>query len=138
MTTDFLRQMAENIRTQDNAITSDPIFCVQTLRREYGYDSDYTDDSVWCDMCNDNVYATEEEEALLEEETHPRQGDFRRVGYKDAWENVQPFFTRAGAERYIEENAHNLKQPRIYVDSAYRNREWQAVRELLKAMEVTT
>lgn len=57
-----------------------------------------------------------------------------KTAYKDSWENVQPFFTRAGAEEYLRVNGHNLrgtKDARIYVDSAFRNAEWQAIRALL-------
>lgn len=50
---------------------------------------------------------------------------------------MQPFFTRAGAEHYLEINGHNLRGPeplRIFVESAYRNAEWQAIRALLLAL----
>lgn len=57
---------------------------------------------------------------------------YTEVGYRDIWVNVQPFFTRVGAEAYLEINGHNLKEPRIYVESAFRNAEWQAMRKLLQ------
>lgn len=59
--------------------------------------------------------------------------NLRRLGYIDIWEFVQPFFTRQGAEAYIKSQAHRLTDPRVYVASAYRNPEWQGVREWLKA-----
>jgi hypothetical protein len=34
------------------------------------------------------------------------------------------------AARYIYLNGHNLRAPRIYVESAFRNAEWQALRAL--------
>lgn len=40
-------------------------------------------------------------------------------------------FTRKGCEDYIALNGHNLKSPRIYVESGYRNREWEQLRELV-------
>lgn len=43
----------------------------------------------------------------------------------------QAFFIRKNAENFIERNKHNLSSPRIYVESAYRNPEWQQIRELL-------
>lgn len=46
---------------------------------------------------------------------------------------VQPFFTRAGAERYIEENRRNLHDPYVHVGTAYRNMEWNAIRDMLLA-----
>jgi hypothetical protein len=61
-------------------------------------------------------------------------GDFAltRTAYQDFWDNMQPFFTRAGAEEYIRANSHNLRHPRVYVESAYRNPEWQAIRVFLE------
>lgn len=59
-----------------------------------------------------------------------------KTAYRDSWENAQSFFTRQGAEDYLRINGHNLQghePPRIYVDSAFRNAEWQAVRALLMA-----
>lgn len=41
-------------------------------------------------------------------------------------------FTAKGCEDYIAANGHNLKKPRIYVESGYRNREWEIMREFLK------
>jgi len=61
--------------------------------------------------------------------------NYTKTAYQDFWENVQPFFTRKGAEGYIEINGHNLKDPRIYVESAFRNSEWQALRQLLVSPE---
>jgi hypothetical protein len=46
------------------------------------------------------------------------------------WQNVQPFFTKDAADHYIYLNGHNLRAPRIYVESAFRNAEWQALRAL--------
>ena len=88
-----LKTISENLRTQDNRITAEPIFLLQGLRR----------------VCWVNP-------AL------------------DFWETVQPFFTEAGAKAYLEENGHNLRHyedVRIYVESAFRNEEWQFVRALL-------
>jgi len=63
---------------------------------------------------------------------HEQRGDswyaesrgWERVGYIDRWRFVVACFTREAAERYIEENRHNLTEPRVWVWSAHRNREW--------------
>lgn len=63
-----------------------------------------------------------------------------RTAYQDSWENVQPFFTRKGAEEYLRINGHNLEgkeKPRIYVESAYRNAEWIAIRQMLIDLNMT-
>lgn len=47
---------------------------------------------------------------------------------------VQSFFTRRAAEAYIEENAHNLRKPRVWVGSANRNAEFDLIVAALKFM----
>lgn len=105
MRLDDLREMGERLRTQDNLATAHPIFLVEQQRRIYGVDSDHTDDFEW-----------------LEGES---------VGYTMIWEFVTCCFSQVAAQSYIDANRHNLKEPRIYVASAYRNPEWIAVRKRL-------
>jgi len=142
--------------------TAYPIFMVQRKRRTWGIDPAYTENFTWFHGDDsDELYGAD----LLAAERFYRShciapkyisdgiaygpghssADFgdcdyyshlRRVGYVDTWENEQPFFTRAGAERYIKENGHNLREPRIYVECAFRNREWQAMREHLQRIAV--
>ena len=50
--------------------------------------------------------------------------------------NIQPFFTEEAAKFFVKTNRHNLRNPRIYVESGYLNYEWQAVRVILKNIEV--
>ena len=35
---DILKQISEKLRTQDDQMTRDPMFCVQVQRRMYGMD----------------------------------------------------------------------------------------------------
>lgn len=130
-----LKTISENLKTQDNRCTADPIFVVQGRRRVYGFDTQYSEDIAWYD---DDGCAASDEEAKGLEEAYDSTGDepegWIRTAYKDFWENIQPFFTEAGAKRYLEVNGHNLRrfeEVRIYVDSAWRNEEWQFVREML-------
>jgi hypothetical protein len=131
---------------QDNASTAHPIFVVQQRRRVYGFDPDYTDGAnvVWLDACNDCAEIGGEEAAALEaayQVTCEVPPEYCRTCYADQHEFVQPFLTRVGAEAFIAANAHRLTDPRIYVDSAYRNPEWQMIRWLLinanRTIEVT-
>jgi hypothetical protein len=132
--------MSEELRTQDNAITANPIFMVQQKKRIYGFDGGYTDHFVYLDTENDHVEVSEQEQreayakspekdVLVFEDW--RDDQYERTGYLDHWENVQPFFTRKGAEEYIRINGHNLKSPQIFVESGFRNHEWEEVRALL-------
>lgn len=134
-------EMAQDIRTQDNACTAEPIYIVQQRQRMYGIDPDLCDDGkiVWLDLMNDHEELSGEEAEFLEkayQKNFEEPENFTRTGYIDQWEFVQPFFTRKGAEEYIEANRHNLKEPRIYVDSAYRNKEWQEVRKRLSVYDL--
>jgi len=65
------------------------------------------------------------------------QEDWTRTGFRWRWEFVQAFFTRQAAEEYLQSQAHNLGEARVYVESAYRNREWQRLRELLLGYRIT-
>lgn len=128
-----LAAIGERIRTQDSRITKNPIFVVQQKRRYFGIDD--ADQIAWMDDEWDQVdeaRAAELEEAFDLDGKKPT--GFTRVGYQDRWEYVMPFFTETGAQRYLEENAHNLKEPRIYVESGYRNREWEAIRLFLASL----
>lgn len=105
-----LKTMGEQLLTQDNRGTAHPVYAVQQRRR-----------------------VITEEERDVELRPGP-PGTWEEVGYVDTWETVQSFFTRQGADWYIEKNRHNLEEPRIYVDSAHRNEEWQLIREYLMSL----
>lgn len=137
----ILRELAEQLRTQDNAITENPIFMVQQRRRLWGYNSDeYSQEDCvvgvqWFNEDNDE--ASDEQLKSLRRYWsmhHAEPEGWRRVGYIDLWEHVQPFFTRAGAELYIDQNRHNLRDPRVYVESGYRNAEWQFLRDFIQSL----
>jgi len=141
-TNEVLRDLAEQLRTQDNAITENPIFVVQQRRRLYGYNSDeYSQEDcvVGIEWFSDE-YQDEADEAQHKafqaywREHHEEPEGWRRVGYIDLWEFVQPFLTRKGAEKFIAENRHNLKSPRVYVESGYRNGEWKFLREFIQGV----
>ena len=58
-----------------------------------------------------------------------------RVDYRIRWEFVTACFTEAGCQEFIRANGHNLREPRIYAYSGWRNQEWQDVREHLLSLE---
>lgn len=149
--------MAKEIHTQDNEITANPIFMVQRHRRTYGFDPAYSDNPVWLEN-DDHVEITDFSEyqcpecdkALSRDEFEDEycaacsrsleQLHVTKTAYQDTWENVQPFFTRKGAEEYLRINGHNLdgkEKPRIYVESAYRNAEWIAIRKMLARLNLS-
>lgn len=126
-----LSAIGEFIRTQDNRITSHPVFVVEQQRTIYAVDTDYdTDGFDWLD--GDGVVS--EAMARRLEKLHQAGGDtgkYRRLGYKHYWEFVTACFTEQGCKDYLAVNGHNLKEPRIYVYSAYRNAEWIMLRDFL-------
>lgn len=110
------------------------MFLVQQRERIYGFDTD-SDEVVWLDPNADHSEVTEPELlAKLEADfqaTWEEPFDYRRTAYQDRWVYVQACFTEVAAQAYIDANRHRLTDPRIYVDSAYRNHEWNAVAEIL-------
>ncbi len=64
-----------------------------------------------------------------EEKFDPDQWEQKFIKLIDRFE--QAFFIWENAQRFIENQSHNLREPYIYAESAYRNPEWQQIRELL-------
>lgn len=133
----WLREMAEQVRTQDNRITAHPIFAVQQRERTWGFDEDSASDFKWHNCDDDYREATKSEAAWLEAlrdgcEDIPK--GWHRAGYVDTWIFVTACFTEAAAEAYIEANRHNLTDPRVFAYSANRNAEWIRMREWLKVL----
>lgn len=125
----FVRTTVDRLRTQDNRITSHPVFIVQQRNRIWGMDPDYTDTFAWLNADSEEVDPAMAATLEAGRRAHaPTPEGYRRVGYIDTWEFVTPCLTEAGAQAYIEVNGHNLKDPRIYVTSGWRNAEWIALR----------
>ncbi len=114
--------IADNIRTQDNRITSEPMFCVYQ-KREIAVDSDCDYDRiVWVD--EDGNEASELKSArleLLHENFREPPDGWRRVAVKDVDDFVTCCFTEQGCKDYLACNGHNLRLPFIYVKSGFRN-----------------
>lgn len=128
-----LKAIAEALRTQDNRMTSNPMFCVQILRRDVGYDSAYSDHKCWHDSANERTVYDDDPDF-----TEPPEGsEWDEFGYVDRWETVMVAFTESGCKRYLELNGHNDRsrahngQVRIYVESFNRCPEMIAIREAL-------
>jgi len=143
-----IQDIAQDVATQDNAITELPIFIVRQKRRTYGIDSRYTDDFVWMSDGAEPHEADSETAAKLDAAfvescdwtvSLPDVDDpedeltWTKVGYRDHWEFVTACFTRRGCEDYLRINGHNLTTHEVYVASGYRNDEWKTMREHLLA-----
>lgn len=109
-----LKETSHRLNTQDNMGTAHPLFCVYEMEKIWGVDPEYHGDS---DV--ENIWNGE--------------GDIMtRVAFIERKRFVNAHFTNAAAQKYIDENAHNLTKPFIYVSSMYRCPEMIAIREWLK------
>lgn len=130
---DLLR-LGDRVRNQDNLCTADPLYVVFAQRRIYGMDPDVVADICWY---NEESEADAEQFAELEakwQQTGEEPEGWHRTGYIDVDQFVTACFSQKAAATYIEENRHHLHQPRVYVETLYRNREMIAVREFLKQL----
>jgi len=121
-------EIAHELAKQDNACTSHPMFLVQEQVRDYGYDPRWGQSTCYLDEDGDEIDVSahenpEDDETLTE------------TGYVDRWEYVTACFTRVAAQEYVDTQQHRHRgQLRVYVDSAYRNPEWQTLRAHLLGM----
>lgn len=133
-----IREIGRLILTQDNRITSDPIFMVQERKRTFGIADAYTDNFAWIDQdSGDYREATPAEGKRLQEKqdegkpTVMRGLKYERVGYADEWVHVQPFFTEKAADDYVASQKHRHSVPlRVYVESGHRNPQWRLLRRI--------
>lgn len=129
--------IGENIRIQDNRITSDPMFCV-FQKREIVVDEDYDCDRiVWVD--DDGQEATERQRMrleLLHDNCRETPEKWRRIAVKDIEDFVTCCFTEKGCKDYLASNGHNLRLPFIYVKSGFRNAEYIGLRNWLAGIQV--
>lgn len=137
---DVLKKSAQSILTQDNAATANPAYCVKDKKRAYGFDGTTTNDYVWYSRDDDSEYDNTDDmykaldtiaDEINEDEIVLNGNTYERSYYELEESTVTTCFTREQAQRYIDENRHNLKNPSIYVESFNRNPEMLAVRELL-------
>ncbi|EOL1126408.1 ead/Ea22-like family protein [Escherichia coli] len=129
--------IGENIRTQDNRITSDPMFCVYQ-KREIVVDADYDYDRiVWVDEDGNEANKRQSRRLeLLHENFREPPEKWRRVAVKDIDEFVTCCFTEQGYKDYLAANGHNLRLPFIYVKSGFRNAEYIGIRNWLAGIRI--
>lgn len=130
-----LLTIAENLRTQDNRCTADPMFCVQGRRRIFGMDPQWCDDVVWVDTY-DGARQVDPPDDIDNPPEH-----YIETGYIDVWETLAVCFTEQGCKEHLKLNEHNYRryeEVRIYADTFNRNPEMIAIREfLLQKVSVT-
>ena len=115
--TDLLA-IGEKLRTQDNRMTREPMFCVQVCERigpimpEYGSGE------------------------LMFHDHHETETYYKDGFDPEKWITVQVCFTEDGCKRHLELNGHNYRYhhgTRIYAESFHRNPEMLEIRAALLA-----
>jgi hypothetical protein len=136
-----LKQIAENLHTQDNRSTADPAFLVQACERigpimwEYSSGNLYFHDHNECETYYEDGPDPERWKHLKELDLEAVLPDhITAAGYVENWATVQVCFTEQGCKDYLEANGHNLRHyhgTRIYVASFHRNAEMVEIRRAL-------
>ncbi|WP_138438535.1 hypothetical protein [Marinobacter alexandrii] len=148
---EWMQAISENLHTQDNRITADPLFVVfqkTLIVVAEGYDHDRI---VWVDdegheadevtesqlnALRSDIYGTCFMEDEIELGADERE-EWRRFAIKEVDQFVTACFTEDGAEAYLKINGHNLNRPFIYVTSLFRNEEMKELRNWLLSTNAT-
>ena len=135
MTPEQLAALRTELRTQDNACTAEPMFVVYQVKRIYGLDPVYTEETTWThaegEETDPEIIAALE---ALDDAGSPTVHDgtaYERVGYIDIDQFVTVCLTRKAAEAFIARMKHRLNKPHIDVDTFLRNEEMIALRNHL-------
>jgi hypothetical protein len=141
---EFLKNLVNEMKTQDRACTADPYFyVVQELVTRPAYDgcgsetryaTDWNDglvtkDSILEDINDNSELGGKTLEELVDE------GIITEYEVDEEYENTDNcnvFFTKKAYEEHIRRNGHNLCCPRPYIYHAYRNSE---IENLFKAIK---
>ena len=127
-----IQQIGYDVLTQDNRATSYPIFIVEERTKIYMVDEEVADGHDWL-----NVDIEEEADAVTAkkldklEERGLENPEWRKVFYIYKWNFVTACLTENGCKAFIQQDAHNHGELRIYAASGYKNEEWQSIRNFV-------
>jgi len=139
---DFLKDLANEMRTQNRAGTADPYFYVIQTTKHLPAPPDYGERTVRVDWSGDpTVYRTKEEFSEYFKQTNdPRPED----EIDRAWEELEVFgehdvivednvfLTKKGYLEHVELNGHNLRTHEVYIKHAWRNPEMGRLIKIIK------
>ena len=131
-----IRKVIENLHTQDNRITANPLFAVQQKRVIGGLEDGYEDGWTWVSEDSEEIHDADrigELNARFKDGEDKPDG-CRRVGYIEKWEFVTGCLTEEGCKQYLRLDGHNLREPRIYAYGGYRNVELEGLRNWLMSL----
>lgn len=137
---DFLIALSKELHIQDNRATENPIFCVYQIERFYTEDGAHE-----CYVCDgeeldeefmkesiaqyrkDNVCCALSDEAIIEELGYR----ITRYDFKEIPVSGQHYFSEKAAQEHIDKNRYHYNKPFVYAESAWRNCEFQKIREIV-------
>lgn len=134
---EFLRNLAQQLQTQDNAYTASPNYCIQEHVLICGIDEDYGGKVGWfAEEATEPLDESTRKYRALERyyDKHGREPNgWTRCGYEYRWRYTgMSFLTHEAAHAYVAQCGYRHTSPiRVYVDSHYRNHEMREVRRLL-------
>jgi len=133
-----IEEIKNNILTQDDRCTSYPIYLVQALDRISPIEMGAGDGVMYHDWQETETYYPEsdrwKELTELDKSAEGLPAEVTKAEFNNLWVTIQPFFTEAGANAFLERQAHNLRRyhgTRVYVDSLYRNDEMRLIRDFI-------
>ena len=142
----YILALSQQLHTQDNRCTSHPIFQVRDVKQVPCLPEN-ADDTHWWDadgylVLDEELIKTLEEEGkwtsynsvVLELEDSQFSGTYTRTHTKTLRQVVATFFTQQAADAWKEQNWHRHSSLEIYIDSGFRNPEWQAIRDFLMSL----
>jgi len=145
-----LKEIAKEIKTQDNMATANPIFILFD-RQRYPAEDGYGDEYIYVDRSGDCYEIEDSKDALIDfykddswfptdtkniseekiVEIIKKHRDIERVHVHVINVFKQIFFTKKSAEQYLKANNYHFDNPLIWCGSLWRNDEMQAVRNAL-------
>jgi RNase H-fold protein (predicted Holliday junction resolvase) len=156
----FLKELAHELKTQDNVGTAKPIFFqIRENQRVYGMAEGYSDDV--CLVIGDDgdsfdtveeaishlieYYELEEDEVnnlndlntLWEIEEYCQEHEINSfvVGYKEEPKYTGVFLTRSAIEQHIKLNHYHYKEPICYADHVWRNPQLEKLLEIVEKFD---
>ncbi len=126
---DFLMELSEKLKTQDNRSTQDPLYLVYDVT-DVIINDDYSPSLGGHDIKTRYVYKNNEdtdmggiEESDVDEycgDNGVNMDDLERLYVAEMPYVVNAHLTDEGAKLFIEQNKHNLNKPYTYANSFYR------------------
>lgn len=152
--TEEILEIGERLAADENKndhFTAEPMFCLQILIRDVGFDTVFNDTKCWFNPEKMETVYDDDDEVVrhevdgwlldesggvtyLEEEDTGWDGPY---GYQDRWEAVMVAFTEKGLEDYMRADGHNVRarafrgKTRVFVESFNRCREMTEIRKHL-------